>query len=90
MAAALGMGMVALVGVAIGPAVLLVVLPLLPLVFWLGCKLAFLTVAIVDRPGGPFRRSGVVTDGRFWAVVGRILLVSLIAVGVGLAAAPAA
>lgn len=83
--ALLGIAMVALVGVAIGPAVLLVVLPLVPLVFWLGCKLAFLTVAIIDRPGTPFRRSWVVTDGRFWAVVGRILLVSLIAIGVGLA-----
>lgn len=51
---------------------------LVPIALWLAIRLAFVLVAVVDRPGNPFARSWSVSRGRWWAVFGRLLLLGLI------------
>lgn len=50
----------------------------IPLMFWLYVRYSFVSLALVDRPGNPFRRSSTVSRGRFWPTFGRILLMGLI------------
>jgi hypothetical protein len=69
---------VALFAVAAGPAALVVVLVLLPLVVFLAVRWAFFVTAVVDGPGNPFSRSSEVSRGRWWSTLGRLLLLGII------------
>ncbi|MDH3301299.1 MAG: DUF2510 domain-containing protein [Acidimicrobiia bacterium] len=55
-----------------------------PLSLWLSVKLAFIPVAaaVAPRDHGLLRTSWRASDGRFWAVLGRILLLSLVVAAV--------
>ncbi len=55
-----------------------------PLSLWLSVKLAFIPAAagVAPRDNGLLRTSMRASDGRFWAVLGRILVLSLVVVAV--------
>lgn len=72
------LGVVVLVAIAAGAVAVLLVIVAAPFAIYLGVRLVFLGVAIVDRPGQPFGRTMEVTRGRWWAVFGRLLLLGLI------------
>jgi hypothetical protein len=71
----------ALVGlfVVAWPLGILLFLAYIPLGVWLLVKLAFVLPAMLDGPGNPVRRSWAVSRGRFWPVLGRVLLAGMIA-----------
>lgn len=58
-----------------------------PFMVWASVKLSFLGVAcVVPVPGkNPVQASADVSNGRFWAVTGRLVLLGLIVVGISLA-----
>jgi hypothetical protein len=60
----------------------LLFLALIPLGLFLVVRWAFLVQAIVDRPGNPFGRSWAVSEGRFWPIVGRCVLLGLVTVAI--------
>lgn len=70
------------------PLAIIGILALIPLVIYLAVKLAWYGLAIVDHGGNPWRRTSGVSNDRFWASVGRLILQSLIALAfsLGLAA----
>ncbi len=69
---------------AVGPLLNLINLITVPVTLWLSVKLAFVPVAAAVAPQGQglIRLSMGVSDGRFWAVLGRVLLLSLVMVAV--------
>lgn len=71
----------ALVGlfVVAWPLGILLFLAYIPLGIWLLVKLTFVLQAMFDGPGNPVRRSWAVSRGRFWPVLGRVLLAGVIA-----------
>ncbi|MEM7339548.1 MAG: DUF2510 domain-containing protein [Actinomycetota bacterium] len=75
---------------AIALVVLLVVvgfLAAIPLAFWLYVRLGFLGAALAVAPRGtnPISASWSFSQGRFWPTLGRLLLLYLIVLGIGLA-----
>lgn len=83
------LGVLILVGVLslLGPlGVLLVVVGVLVGAVWAGVKLAFLPIAFVmDVPGmNPPRSSAAVSNGRFWATFGRLLLLAAVVIGISI------
>ncbi len=65
--------------VVIPPAGILAALALVPLSVFVIAKFAFAMHAAIDRRGNPYGRSATVSEGRFWGVLGRLLLVAVIA-----------
>lgn len=61
------------------PLGILAMLALIPISVFFVVKFAFVMHAAVDRRGNPYGRSALVSEGRFWGVVGRLLLVGVIA-----------
>lgn len=80
----LGLGALVIVAVLVGitivilPIGILLILAAIPGVVYVGVRLAFLTQAIVDRPGAPYERSWDVSRGRFWPTFGRVLLLGVL------------
>lgn len=74
-----------------GALAVLLVLLLIPLLFWAMVKITFLSAAVVAAPTstGAIRASASVSAGRFWPVLGRVLLLTIM-VGVVSAAASGA
>lgn len=72
--------MIALLGLMITalPIGIIALIAVLPALFYVGVRLTFMGQSIVDRPGQPFTRSMDVSAGRFWPVLGRVLLIGLI------------
>jgi hypothetical protein len=68
--------------VAVAPLGILLVLAALPIGLLVGGRLAFVGIAVADRSGNPFARSSRISDGRSWAVLGRLLLIGVIAWGI--------
>ncbi|MEM7093365.1 MAG: DUF2510 domain-containing protein [Actinomycetota bacterium] len=71
---------ISLLGAVAGALTALAILGLIPLGVWAWIKLAFLSSAAVAAPPGAsiLRASGAVSqDGRFWAVFGRLLLITI-------------
>lgn len=66
-------------GAAAAIIVLLMVLALVPLAIWASVKLSFLSAAVVAAPMSEsvIRTSAGVSKGRFWGVLGRVLLVGI-------------
>lgn len=67
-----------LLAITVAPLAILGILAFVPVAIWLAIRWSFAGVAIVDGPGNPFRRSGEVVGGRWWAVFGRLLLIGII------------
>lgn len=70
-------GVMAVVSSALGVLLLLAIVPVL---VWVGVRLAFLTPAFVVRIEGmnPIQASAEVSRDRFWAVLGRLVLLGII------------
>jgi len=70
----------AVIAVAVPPIGILLLLAAIPVVVWLSVKLAFVINAIAIAPldTSAIRASADVSAGRFWPVLGRILLFSLL------------
>jgi hypothetical protein len=79
LAALVALAVVVLLMVVILPIGILVALALMPISVFLIVKFAFVMHAAVDRRGNPYGRSATVSEGRFWGVLGRLLLVGVIA-----------
>lgn len=60
------------------PLGVIAVVALIPAMIFVAVRLAFVTHSIVDRAGQPFTRSIEVSRGRFWPVLGRLLLFGVI------------
>lgn len=86
--AALGFtAVVTLIGIGV-PALLVVIVPaLLVAAVWLYVKLSFVAVAAVasDRGVNLLRTSAALSSGRFWAVLGRLVVLALLGVAAGFA-----
>ncbi len=67
-----------LLAVTVPPLAILGIVAFIPVAIWLAIRWSLAGVAIVDGPGNPFRRSGEVVSGRWWAVFGRLLLIGII------------
>lgn len=76
--ALVALAIVVLLIVVILPIGILAMLALVPISVFVVVKFAFVMHAAVDRRGNPYRRSAVVSEGRFWGVLGRLLLVGVI------------
>ena len=61
------------------PIGIMLIIGLLPFGVWVGAKLAFAIQAVVDARGNPYTRSWVVSQERFWPVLGRVLLLAVVA-----------
>jgi hypothetical protein len=61
------------------PIGIMLIIGLLPFGVWIGAKLAFAIQAVVDASGNPYARSWVVSQERFWPVLGRVLLLAVVA-----------
>ena len=61
------------------PLGIMLIIGLLPFGVWIGVKLAFAIHAVVDASGNPYVRSWVVSQERFWPVLGRVLLLAVVA-----------
>jgi hypothetical protein len=75
-----------LVAVLVGPLSLLLFLMLIPAVFFLMIRIAFVVNGLVSRPASmSFLRASahVSGEGRFWPVTGRLMLLGLITMCVG-------
>ena len=70
---------VVLLTVVVLPIGILSMLALVPLTVLVVVKFAFVMHAAVDRRGNPYPRSALVSEGRFWGVTGRLLLIAVIA-----------
>lgn len=80
LAAGLAMFVLGLIVVGLGPAGgVLGIVVLIPFFCWFGVKMAFLSTAVVAAPTSTsaVKASMGVSKGRFWGVLGRILLVTL-------------
>ena len=80
------MVLITLVAVFGGPLVILVILGVIPLLVWAWVKYSFYIVAAVEPVPGqnPFASSTQVSArGRFWAVVGRLIVLWLVAAVIG-------
>ena len=75
--AGVGVGF-AVVAVAAPAGAVLLAFAAIPLLVWLAIKWSFAGVAVIDRPGNPFTRSGKVCQGRWWRTFGRLLLIGII------------
>jgi hypothetical protein len=73
------LAVVVLLTAVILPVGILAMLALVPLSVFVVAKFAFVMHAAVDGRGNPYSRSAVVSEGRFWGVLGRLLLVAVIA-----------
>lgn len=77
-----GAALLALAGIVIGVAVpplgIILLVVSIPFVCWLAIKWAFLLMALIDRRGEPFTRSSRVSTGRWWTTLGRLLLLGII------------
>jgi Na+-transporting methylmalonyl-CoA/oxaloacetate decarboxylase gamma subunit len=67
-----------LITIAATPIGILLILASIPLFAYAALRLSFINYAIVDRPGTPLRRTLTVSKGRFWATVGRLLILALV------------
>ena len=80
-AAVIALAVVALLGAIAPPLALLFLAVFLPLAVWLFVKLSFFVIAIVaPQPGlNPIQASmRTSADGRFWPVLGRLVLIAII------------
>ncbi len=83
LAAAIAIAALVVVGLIIafaGPVAILLVLAAIPFGVWLWVKLSFFVVACVApiKDQNPFTSSAQVSQDRFWPVLGRLLLASII------------
>lgn len=85
LAAIVVFGVVGVIAIAVPPLIILFVLAFIPLGIWIGVRLSFTYVAVVDRSGNPFTRSWQVTRHRFWSTFGRLLLLALITSAISIA-----
>lgn len=61
------------------PLGILLIVAMFPLAIWVSIRLAFVIHAVVDASGNPYARSWVVSTERFWGVLGRVLLLIVVA-----------
>lgn len=73
-----GVVILALVFVAVVPIGVLLVLVLIPFGVWLTVRYSFLNLAIADGPGNPFSRSADIVTGRWWATLGRFIVLGIV------------
>lgn len=66
--------MILLASIHVALAVLFV-LALIPVGVFLAIRFWFTGVAVVDRPGNPYRLSGLVSKNRWWATVGYLIVI---------------
>lgn len=79
LAALVALALVVVLVVVVLPLGILLMLACVPLVVFLVVKFAFVMHAAVDARGNPYGRSATVSEGRFWGVTGRLLLVTVVA-----------